>query len=226
MEVTQLRRVPAVLTTYLGFTYHTWALAKWGRFIRVSSWFPSVWFIYYAAVWFSGFGSLYLTYLVPSQYTRRGSLTGVRKHASPVLLNGLCFGVPILCAVTILPLQVKQSFGLRATLRGARSLNTILGSLSLAWNASPNPETTLAFDGVKAATERALAAKDTWLALWTAEMALWSFWSLLALAVSQHDSCSSGYLLTIVHRPQYLFVSVWSCRRIAGSEEWPSHNLL
>jgi len=167
-----------------------------------------------------------LTYLVPSQYTRRGSLTGARKHASPVLVNGLCFGVPMLCAVTILPLQVKQSVGLRATLRGAKSLYTILGPLSLAWNTSTNPESTPSLEGVRAATQETLAAKDAWLALWTAEMALWSFWSLLALAVSHLDSCSSSYLLSIVCRPQYLSASAWSCRHIAGSEEWLSHNLV
>lgn len=173
-----------VISIYLGFAYNAWVLGKLARLIRISSWFPSVWFVYYTAVWYSGFGSFYLTYLVPSQYTRRGSLTGARRYASPVLVNILCFGVPILCATTILPLQVKQANAMLATMKGAAYIYAVLGPLSLAWSGDiESQETITALKFVDAATANALTAKDTWITYWTAELALWSFWALLALAV-------------------------------------------
>lgn len=166
-------------------------LGKWGRLTRISSWFPSVWITYYAAVWFSGFGSLYLTYLVPSQYTRRGSLTGVKRHASPALVNALCFGVPLLCAATVLPLQVKQSSAMRLTMRSTKGLSTMLGPLSMVWFSSSDPENTVSLVEIQEAVKKALSAKRTWELYWTAELGLWSFWSLLALIVSLWKAESS-----------------------------------
>lgn len=173
-----------MLQVYLAFVYNAWKLEKSGRLIRISSWFPAAWFSFFAAVWFSGFGSLYLTYLVPSQYTRRGSLTGAKRHASPILVNALCFGVPILCVASVLPLQFKQSSEMRATMRGTRALYNVLEPLSIAWQAATDPSDQVSLIHVQQVARDALAAKRVWETYWTVELVLWSFWSLLALSVS------------------------------------------
>jgi hypothetical protein len=128
--------------------------------------------------------------MVPSQYTRRGSLTGAKRHASPVLVNGLCFGIPILCISTLLPLQVKQSHLMRTALRSTRGLDTSLGSLSLAWKSASEPFNTIALANIHQLAEEVLSAKHAWEVFWSAELALWSFWSLLALTVS---ACNMPY---------------------------------
>lgn len=139
---------------------------------------------FFAAVWLSGFGSLYLTFLSPAQFTRRASLTGVQKRLGPVLVNGLCFGVPILVAATILPLQVEQSNQMRYAMRHLEDLNVTVSTLAISW-VSQNSSTTQDQIGLllRQAGD-ADHAKQWWDRLWTAEMAIWSIWTLLAMAVA------------------------------------------
>jgi hypothetical protein len=68
-------------------------------------------------------------------------------------------------------------------MKSAKALYNILGPFSLAWKTSPDAINTVSFNVVRDATQKALSAKHTWEDFWTAELALWSFWSLLALVV-------------------------------------------
>lgn len=150
--------------------------------MRVGSWFPAVWFTFYSAVWLSGYGALYLTYLVPVQFTRRGSLQGIRRYTSPVLLNILAYGVPIMCFASILPYQVEQSQSFRVAMRAGTALNATLNSASEEWRGSR-----MQTDGdlliVLNAAQQTTLARDHWHTLYATEMGLWSFWSFLALFV-------------------------------------------
>lgn len=68
-------------------------------------------------------------------------------------------------------------------MRGTKGLNDVLGPLSLAWQTPGGSLDDVSLEVVRQFALNVLEAKRIWETYWTAELALWSFWSLLALAV-------------------------------------------
>lgn len=170
------------MLTYLAFSYDAWLNDRPARAIRIASWFPVVWLTFFAAVWLSGFGSLYLTYLAPSQFTRRGSLTGVQRRISPLIVNVLCYGVPALTIASIMPLQHYQSQRMRDAMRMTKYLNDNLASLSEEFRG----------EGVRREQIEALLAQARgtheaiweWRQIWRSELGIWSVYTILAMGVA------------------------------------------
>ena len=132
----------------------------------------------------SGFGSLYITFLTPSQYTRRASLKGVKKRLGPLLVNTLCFGAPILSIAILLPLQVHQSSKMRVTMHEMTELNSTLSQLSNIWVLQGNISTETQVTHLLKQSLQAKGVKRCWNYLWCAELAVWSFWTLIGMAVA------------------------------------------
>ena len=134
-------------------------------------------------MWLSAFGSLYLTFLVPSQYTRRGSLTGIKKRLGPVVYNLLCYIIPILSIVTLLCLQVHQSRQMSLTLSSMVRLNSTLTLLSEQW---PMQNNTVSQDQLSTLLDQTLEVADVkrrWKHTWISELAVWSLWTLLGMII-------------------------------------------
>lgn len=145
---------------------------------------------FFSAVWLSGFGSLYLTFLIPSQYTRRGSLTGVKRWLSPLLINAMCLGVPVLVCLTLIPLQVQQATRLRVVMRDLDQLNSTLTSMAVKYD----QESIQAADALAflQSSEQAAESAASWKHMLKGQLGLWSFYTLLAMAVSFFVACDVG----------------------------------
>ena len=126
---------------------------------------------------------LYLTFLAPAQFTRRGSLTGVKKRISPGLINGLCFGIPAAAVAIIFPLQVYQASRMLGAMRKTRALTNNLTSLSTTFQSHGSVSDDDVLLLVKDA-RKARYAVDSWRVLWATELGIWSLFTLLAMAIS------------------------------------------
>ena len=170
------------MLVYLAFSYDAWNNDLTARAVRIASWFPVIWLTFYAAVWMSGFGSLYLTFLAPSQYTRRGSLTGVQRRISPLVVNAFCYGIPALAYASVMPLQVYQATHMRDAMRKTRALSVSLASLSNDFR-----EEGVRREQIEAFWKQARgthAAIWEWRLLWRSELGLWSVYTILAMGVA------------------------------------------
>lgn len=134
----------------------------------------------------SGFGSLYLTFLAPAQFTRRGSLTGLKRRISPALTNGFCFGVPAAAVAIIFPLQVTQASRMIVAMRRTYGLITLLKSLSTSFQTSGTVNESDISTLIRKA-RKAKFAVDVWRMWWAAELGVWSLFTLLAMAVSRRQ---------------------------------------
>ena len=131
----------------------------------------------------SGFGALYLTFLAPAQFTRRGSLTGVKRRISPGLVNALCFGIPAAAIALIYPLQVSQAARMLPAMRKTRNLTNELQGLSNTFQSQGTvSESEIVFLVTQA--RKARTAVNAWRVYWAAELGVWSLFTVLAMAIS------------------------------------------